>query len=74
MTITGAEVYAAQKVLGRTQGDLAFKEGVSVAEVAGFEKSAYRTSWVAARLREALAAAGALLDSEQGMRLEEPTK
>jgi transcriptional regulator with XRE-family HTH domain len=58
MTITGAQVHAARKALGWTQARLALKAGVSVAEVARFEKSAYRTSWVAIRLQEALAAAG----------------
>jgi transcriptional regulator with XRE-family HTH domain len=57
MTITGAQVHAARKALGWTQAHLALKAGVSVAEVARFEKSAYRTSWVAIRLQEALGAA-----------------
>jgi transcriptional regulator with XRE-family HTH domain len=71
-TITGALVHAARKALGWTQGDLASKAGVSVAEVARFEKSAYRTSRVAIRLQEA--AAGAQFDGKHGVRLEEPTK
>jgi len=74
MTLTGARVHAARKALGWTQGDLALRAGVSVAEVARFEKSAYRTSWVAIRLQEALAAAGAQFDGEHDVRLEEPTK
>jgi transcriptional regulator with XRE-family HTH domain len=67
-TPTGARVYVARKALGWTQRDLAEKAGVSVAEVAGFERSSDRTSQLGVRLRDALAGGGARFESVAALR------